>query len=64
MKKAYGQFMLKKNGFEIVYNSFNQKRKGFKDFLYLIAEVYKSELEHAKSMKKLYDLNYVITQEG
>jgi hypothetical protein len=48
----------------VIYNTFNIKRKGFKDFLHMISEAYKCEVEHAKSMKKLYELNCTITNEG
>jgi hypothetical protein len=48
----------------VIHNTFNIKRKGFKDFLQVINEAYKCEFEHAKSMKKIYELNYTITQEG
>ena len=59
-----GNNSITKNGFEVVHNNFQNKRKGFKDYLTMIENAYKCELEHAKSMKKLYEMNYNITQEG
>jgi hypothetical protein len=52
------------NGFETVYNSFNNNRKGFKDFIQTINDIYKCDIEHAKAMKKLYESNCIITHEG
>jgi hypothetical protein len=52
------------NCFETVYNTFNNNRKGFKDFLQIVGEVCKCNMEHAKSMKKLYESSNTITQEG
>ncbi len=52
------------NGFEVVNNYFQNKRKGFKDFINLLNEAYKYEMDYAKGMKRIYDLNYIITNEG
>ena len=44
------------NGFEAVYNYFQNKRKGFKDFIYLLNEAYKYEIDY-QSQNSYYDLN-------
>ncbi len=64
MKINYGYKMFTQNAFETVYNTFSNNRKGFRDFINSIYEVYKSVIEHAKSMKKIYENTCIITQDG
>jgi hypothetical protein len=54
---------LKKNAFEIVNNNFLTKRKSQKEFLILLTEKYRYDVEYAKGMKKLYEYNYILTNE-
>ena len=63
-EKLWVYINIMQNGFDVVYNYFQNKRKGFKDFIYLLNEAYRYELDYAKGMKKIYDLNYLITNEG
>ena len=52
------------NGYSIIYNNFISRRKGLKFFVYMLSEKYEADLEYAKNMKKIYDLNFEITSEG
>jgi hypothetical protein len=47
-----------------VNNHFLTRRKGFKDFISMLSEKNKYDQEYAKGMKKIFDMNYTITNEG
>jgi len=47
-----------------VYSHFNERRKGLKQLLYIFSEKYDYENELSKGLKRLYDYNYKITNEG
>ena len=55
---------LTQNGFDIIYNYFNERRKGLKQLLFMFSEKYDYEIELAKGCKRIYDYNYSITNEG
>lgn len=52
------------NGYSIIYKNFIQRRKGLKFFIYMLTEKFETDVEYAKNMKKIYDLNFEITSEG
>ena len=52
------------NGYSIIYNNFISRRKGLKFFVYMLSEKYEADLEYAKNMKKIYDLNFEITSDA
>jgi hypothetical protein len=49
------------DGYDFVYNTFSLHRRGLKDFIYMLTEKISYEIEHAKGMKRIYDLNYAVT---
>ncbi len=49
------------DGYELVYNTFSLHRRGLKDFIYMLQEKVNYESEFAKGMKKIYDMNYAVT---
>lgn len=50
------------DGYDLVYNNFNLHRRGLKDFIYMLNEKHNYELDFAKGMKKIYDMNYAVTK--
>jgi hypothetical protein len=55
---------LKKNGYDLIYKQFIEKRKRLKYFIYMLTEKYDSDTEYSKNLKKIYDLNFEIPSEG
>ena len=50
------------DGYDLVYNTFSLHRRGLKDFIYMLNEKHNYELEFAKGMKKIYDMNFAVTK--
>jgi len=48
--------------YDFVYNTFQSHRLGLKDLIYMFAKKYESEVEYAKGMKRIYDMNYAVTK--
>ncbi len=56
-----GKSQITKNGYDFVYNTFLLHRRGLKDFIYMLSEKVNYERELAKGMKKIYEMNYGVT---
>ena len=52
------------NGFDFVYTHFNERSKGLKQLLYMFNEKYDQECELARGIKRIYDFNFLISNEG
>lgn len=50
------------DGYDFVYNTFTLHRRGLKDFIYMLSEKHDAEVEYAKAMKKIYDMNFAVTK--
>lgn len=61
---VYFSLTSNQNGFDVVYNHFTQRRKGFKDLLTMLNDKYKYDIDYAKGMKKIYEYDYIVTNEG
>jgi len=49
-------------GYDFIYNTFQSHRLGVKDLIYMFNKKYEYEVEYAKGMKKIYDMNYAVTK--
>ena len=56
--------LIKQNEYEIIYNHFCDRRKGLKDLIFILTSKYDTDLEYSKSLKRIYEFNYIITSEG
>lgn len=52
------------NGFDFIYKNFNERRKGLKQFLFMLSEKHDHENELAKGIKRIFDYNYSVLLDG
>lgn len=49
-------------GYDFIYNTFVSHRYGLKDLIYMFNKKYEYEVDYAKGMKRIYDMNYAVTK--